>query len=259
MPSGTKTFLGSLEFTLDALPSFYVVEIETKNSKGEICFSSKLRSKAVREYLQSITITHPRAINYNAKKNDLFQNPNAVDKVPVNHLIILCDEKRQIPSETKQALLPGSKLRLVETKYSHRNEYGEFEDLDLTCRVSSTPRTMTHSQLRTDREKDIYFRCLDLFISTLMNDADGLDNVTNPANKVWCPKSNIIPSIPKVAETVLKYIGKHCALTLRAEPVLNLKDYPSNLRLDFDLALQIKNKTRIVDFLFEFLCNKIFG
>lgn len=255
MPSGTNTFLGSLEYKLEHLPSFYVAEIETRNADSMLCLSNRLRIRAVQEFLRSIEITYPYAINHKAKMNQLHGNPNVAEKGPVNHLIVLCDNKGNVSSGIKAALTSGYNKELNRLTQKRRTAEGILDELSITCRVISTPRTVEPPTPENESDKALYFRCLDTFISTMINGTEGNDQVTNPATKVWYPKPMPLivphhrPRTVDLGETALKRIAKHCSVSIRAEPVLNLEN--KTFRLDYDLALRVVDKSRVHEILFE--------
>ncbi|KAL5416593.1 hypothetical protein PMIN04_008094 [Paraphaeosphaeria minitans] len=253
MPSGYKASLGSLVYTLDNLPTFYVAEIETVDKDKKQCLSRKLRCSAVRQFLNEKLILGPFAVNHNAKRNQL--NPsysrNSDNTGPIDHLIFRCESMKDI-EPTVMRTLQSREYEEVPEKEIRRTSDGTLESSTIRCRFVSG--TLVRPGSSDVQDQKLYSRCLDTFICTeASKDVANRRKDTNPANKEW-----LLPNFSEFATiSKKKGLAQYCSFMTRAEPVLKLD--AKELHLNLDLVLCLDQNVMVPDLLFEYLGNSILG
>ncbi|KAJ4358622.1 uncharacterized protein N0V89_003206 [Didymosphaeria variabile] len=255
MPSGSKTSLGSLIFSLDNLPTFYVTEIETMDSDDEQCLSRKLRCSAIGDFLKTKNFFFPYAVNHNAKRNQLNPSPfyNKDNKGPIDYLIIPCQTKGDLETWVQNSLEHHNSGVKLHDKEARRDLTGELQYRAIYCRFKSGARIVSPNAT-DDMERKLYARCLDTFVCTRVNKRKDWVNGTNPANKDWILDKSL-GSIDPVLKT--KGLAQYCSVRTHAEPVLNLD--AKELHLKLDLALCLDKSIEAPDLLFEYLGNNVLG
>lgn len=256
MPSGSKTSLGSLVYTLDNLPTFYVVEIQTLNKDDEQCLSRKLRCSAIEDFLTKKNFLGPWAVNHNAKKNQLDPETlrNAVNTGPIDHLILRCNSKGDLKPQVLQATDNDDGI-IFPDKEIRRNSEGKLESRPIRCRFMKGRIVSPSFDPGNETERKLYTRCLDTFICTMVNNKPHAVRKTgiNPASKDWklVNETSFDPILKKTG------LRKYCSVSTHASPLLKLE--LKELHLGLDLAFCLDKSVKVTALLFEYLGNSVLG
>ncbi|KAF2438743.1 hypothetical protein P171DRAFT_448822 [Karstenula rhodostoma CBS 690.94] len=256
MPSGTSTSLGSFDYQITNLPSFYVAEIETLESGTTQCLSRKLRTQVVESFVRSKhrfgwgNSPYSWVVNYRAKEGQLGGSSR---HGPIDHLILLwTHDETKVEEEAIVRRLLGqddhgpSPHRPLYQLY-RRDSNGNRNPLSISCQVRAEATIVT-----PENDASLYYQCLSAYIcSKAVNKLRGAD--VKPAHKEWfvkCPMT--------LGETPLEPIMKDLLyFAVRVEPSLRIQD--KLLRLNFDLALGLNGGSQIIKFLCQYLGNNVLG